>query len=310
MQRKLLYFINPISGTKKKAPLLALIRKLSEEKGFDFQIHDTRVDGIYDFLPSLIKTENFSDVVICGGDGTVSTITAYLRDTPVRVGIIPMGSGNGLALTARIPYSTRKALDIIFAGHADYIDGFMINDKFSCMMCGLGNDAEVAHEFALTKVRGLQTYLKLVFRKYFELKPYKFEIVTAAATLAVNAYFITISNSNQFGNYVTIAPRASLNDGLLDVVIVKKMSRLALPLALLRQISGNNRLSQLSQPSTKSGVIYFQGAELLIRNLQNAPVHIDGEPHAGEGEVRIKILPNAFRLLQPYRPVRGDRATV
>ena len=159
-------------------------------------------------------------------------------------------------------------------------------------------------------MRGLQTYLKLVFRKYFSLKPYSFEIVTAGTSLAVDAYFISISNSNQFGNYVTIAPRASLNDGLLDIVVVKRMSRLVLPFALLRQISGNNRLSAFNQPSNKAGIVYFQGAELLIRNLQHAPLHVDGEPHQAESEIRLKILTNAFRLLQPYRPPRGYRGVV
>lgn len=310
MRRKLLYLVNPISGTKKKAPLLALIRKHTEEKQFDYQIIDTRADGNYDFLPGMITRDKFTDVIICGGDGTVSSVTAYLLQTSVAVGIIPMGSGNGLALTARIPYSTRKALSIIFSGHAAYIDGFMINSKFSCMMCGLGNDAEIAHEFALTKVRGLQTYMKLVFKKYFNLKPYTFEVVTSGTTILTDAYFISISNSNQFGNYVTIAPSASLNDGLLDIVIVKKMSRVALPFALLRQITGKNKISPVNQPSSKAGIVYFQGAELAIRNLQNAPLHIDGEPHAPEKDINLKVLPNAFRLLQPYPPGRGDRVVV
>lgn len=299
--RKLLYLLNPISGTKKKPALVKAINDLTAQAGFAYEILHTRADGIYTDLPEYILQNNISDVVICGGDGTVSTITAYLLKTNVNIGIIPTGSGNGLALTARIPYSTCKALAIIFDGHASTIDGFMINDKFSCMMCGFGNDAEIAHEFALTKVRGLKTYLRLSVKKYFSLKPYHFTITANNITKKFEAFFITVSNSNQFGNYVTIAPRASLNDGLLDVVVVKKMNKLALPFALFYQITGNNKLTEANTASTSQRIHYYQVKNISIVNHDLAPIHIDGEPHAPAEHIEISIIPNAFRLLQPYR---------
>lgn len=298
--RKLLYLVNPISGTKKKPQLIKKIAELTTKAGIPFQILYTRADGNYTELSSIITNEKFTDVIICGGDGTVSTVTSFLLNQPINIGIIPMGSGNGLALTAGIPYSTQKALDIIFSGYAQPIDGFRINNKFSCMMCGFGNDAEIAHEFALTKVRGLKTYLRLSAKKYFNLKPYRFTIRSGNSIVDTKAFFITVSNSNQFGNYVTIAPRASLNDGLLDIVVVKKMNRLLLPFALAHQIAVGNKISKISE-SRRDPIIYLQCSELTISNPDNAPIHIDGEPQPPSSEIIIEIIPNAFRLLQPYR---------
>lgn len=299
MKRKLFYLVNPISGTKKKAALKSAIQKRSTEEGLSFEISETRIDGDYSYLPGLIRKEKITDIVICGGDGSVSTVTSNLLNTDVAVGIIPTGSGNGLALAAGIPYATNRALDIIIKGHSSLIDGFRINDQFSCMMCGIGNDAQVAHDFALTKVRGLKTYLKISAMNYFKFKPYSFTIEMKNKSTMLDAFFITIANSNQFGNHVTIAPRASLNDGLLDIVIVRKMNKMILPFSLLNQISGANKFSELHNLSNNKNIVYFQTNEMVIINKNNAPLHIDGEPQPYTEKIDIKILPNAFRLLQP-----------
>ena len=239
-------------------------------------------------------------MIICGGDGSVSTITSFLLGTDVSIGIVPTGSGNGLALAAGIPYSTEKALEIIFKGQSSPIDGFRINDKFSCMMCGIGCDAQIAHDFANRKVRGLKTYLQLSALQYFKAQSFNFTIKTKDLSTDIDAFFITISNSNQFGNNITIAPKASLNDGLFDIVIVKKMNKLMLPFALLHQISGINAMEELKNYRNNKNIIYFQASEATIINNGNAPLHIDGEPEPLTGKIKFKILPNAFRLLQPF----------
>lgn len=297
MNRKLLYLVNPISGTRKKPGLLIAITKATEEAGFPFSFMDTRADGNYDFLPAHLLAEQITDLVICGGDGSVSQVCSFLSGVNVNVGIIPLGSGNGLALAAGIPASLKGALKIIFAGHSAYIDGFTINNKFSCMMCGIGNDAQVAHDFAKEKVRGLNTYLRLSAINYFKSKSYQFTININGEKFNNDAYFIVIANSNQFGNHVTIAPQASLNDGLLDIVVVRKMNKLILPFMLLNQLSGNNRAVKNIFRNNKK-ILYFQSAELNITNPGGAPIHIDGEPEPPAENIIIKIKPNAFRLLQ------------
>ncbi|MEO8584214.1 MAG: YegS/Rv2252/BmrU family lipid kinase [Flavitalea sp.] len=299
MKRKLFYLINPISGTKKKKPLKQNIIDATSNAGFDYEIMDTRADGDYSFLQHKIKEDHITDVIICGGDGSVSTVASYLLDIPVAIGIIPMGSGNGLALAAGIAVSTKKALDVIFKGKSAYIDGFSINNKFSCMMCGIGSDAQIAHEFATKEKRGLQTYLKLSASNYFKSKAFNFSISTHNKTFDTNAFFICVANSNQFGNHVTIAPRASLNDGLFDVVVVKKMHKLLLPFSLINQIAGNNKLQQMHNYRDNKNILYFQSEEITIINKSMAPIHIDGEPQPGEEKLIFKMIPNAFRLLQP-----------
>ena len=177
MARKIIYFINPVSGTKGKGSLIRLIEKKTSSQNIPFEILHTNAQGDYFFLKQKIEEENITDIVICGGDGTVSKIAGSLIDEAINIGIIPMGSGNGLALAAKIPTNPSKALDLIFNGKASYIDSFFINSTFSCMLCGLGFDAQVAHDFAVQGKRGLMTYIKQTIGNFFAAKPYSFDIV-------------------------------------------------------------------------------------------------------------------------------------
>jgi YegS/Rv2252/BmrU family lipid kinase len=299
MLRKIIYLINPISGTKEKSSLKELIRKRTTEQKIPFEILPTSKTGDYEHLRSKIKDENITDVVTCGGDGTISAVAAALMDMDLRFGIIPMGSGNGLALTAKIPVSASKALDIIFQGKASRVDGFYINEKFSCMLCGIGFDAQVAHDFAKEKKRGLQTYMKVSAINFFKATPYSFRIESTVKSFETQAFFISVANSNQFGNNFTIAPQASLKDGLMDVVIVKKMNKFMLPFSILGQITGINALQQLDDHVNRRNIIYFQAKSLTIHNTGNAPLHIDGDPVPTSSSFNIRIKPKAFRLLQP-----------
>ena len=299
MVRKIIYLLNPISGTKKKEKIKDLIIRKTRAEGIEFKILPSRADGHYDDLRGMIKKEMITDVVICGGDGTLNAVANALQGVHVNIGIIPIGSGNSLALAAKIPKQTGRALEIIFKGNASPVDAFHINEKFSCALCGIGFDAEVAHEFAKQKTRGLQTYLRISTMKFFKSKPYPFEIKLDDRIINTDAYFISIANSNQFGNNVTIAPRASLSDGLLDIVIVRKMNKMILPFSVLLQVSGNNRLMQVIEYFEEKNIIYVQTDKLSIRNPAHAPMHIDGEPTDTSAKFRISIIPNCFKLIQP-----------
>ncbi len=298
MSRKILYIINPISGTKNKTTLRNYLTRTTIEAGLAFEIIQTSIDGDYEFLASKVRAEMVTDVIVCGGDGSVSRIAASLLAEDINIGIIPMGSGNGLALAARIPASTRGALAVILQGKASLVDGFMVNEKFSCMMCGMGSDAQVAHDFAAGKTRGLKTYLKISAGQFFRARPHSFTIELPGRQISSHAFFISIANSNQFGNHITIAPRASLSDGLLDIVVVNKMSKILLPFQLLHQISGKNRLRQ-THKEDKRNILYFQTDKVIVHNHDLAPLHIDGEPEPPTEKISIRIIPKAFRLLQP-----------
>lgn len=298
MSRKIIYLINPISGTRGKSSLKELITRRTKEENIDFQILPTNAEGNYGFLPGLISKEHVTDIVICGGDGTVNAVAAVLQGTTVRIGIIPMGSGNGLAFAAKIPKDPSRALNIIFAGKASLIDGLMINDRFSCMLCGIGFDALVAHTFAQEQTRGLQTYVKVTFRHFFSGKcwPFDIDIPSAGQHFHTNAFFISIANANQFGNHFTIAPRARLDDGLLDIVIVKKMNKLRTLLSVLRQVRRGHPAKTIRE---NGRVLYFQTPSLRIVNSRLAPLHIDGDPQATAPVFDIRVLPKIFQLIQP-----------
>ncbi|MFW2478176.1 MAG: diacylglycerol/lipid kinase family protein [Sediminibacterium sp.] len=299
MDRKIVYLVNPISGTSKKDGIKKLIEKETSAKGIPFEIMHTNAGGHYQLLHEKIRAEHFTDVVIIGGDGTVNQVTQALHDLPVQFGVIPVGSGNGLALAARIPTKPELALALIFEGKSKMIDAFLVNDHYSCMLSGIGFDAQVAHDFASKASRGLLTYTQQSIINYFRATPYQFEIKLENFSFFSDAFFISIANSNQFGNNFKIAPQASLNDGLLDIVIVQKMNKAKLPFAILRQIRGNNKLQQLVEDMTKKNILYFQTPQITIRNLKLAPLHIDGEPRETAGELNIRILKDHFSLIQP-----------
>ena len=296
--RKIIYLINPISGTSKKEGLKKLIERETTAQGIPFEIAITNADGDYDLLKDKIIREQFTDVIMTGGDGTVNQVTGALRDLPLRFGIIPVGSGNGLARAAGIPTKPQLALSMIFAGKSQKIDAFLINNQYACMLSGIGFDAQVAHDFATKASRGLLVYTQQSIINFFKAHPYQFEVVIDGFSFFTDAFFISIANSNQFGNNFTIAPQASLHDGLLDIVIVQKMNKAKLPFVMLKHIRGNNKLQQLVEEMSQKNILYFQTPSLTIKNMKHAPLHIDGEPRETAEEFSIEIIKDCFDLIQ------------
>ncbi len=297
MPQRLLYIINPIAGTRTKKDLQAFIEKETAARNIHYTIFPSVASGDYSFLIPVIEEEKITDVVIAGGDGTVSQVINSLKNCNVNFGLIPCGSGNGLALAAGISKEPAKALQIIFTGTPVVTDGFYINKHFSCMLTGIGFDAKVAHEFSQQTTRGLKTYASLVSKNFFSAKPYNFEIESNGMKFNSEAFFISIANSNQFGNNVTIAPKALLSDGLLDIVIVKKSAKPMLLVNLIKQIM-IGKLKQI-ESSLESPIIYFQTKKIVIKNIDAAPMHIDGDPAETPEELVVKIDPGCFKLIQP-----------
>jgi len=298
MSRKIAYLVNPVSGTVKKSAVIGLVEKATADAGIAYEVIPTNAAGNYDFIKDKIVASKITDIVMIGGDGTVNQVVNALRNCDVQFGIIPMGSGNGLAFAAGIPKKIKSSLELVFKGDAKWTGSFTVNGQCSCMLSGLGFDAKVAHEFATTASRGLITYTQQSILHYFKAQPYQFEVVVDDFSFFTDAFFISIANSNQFGNNFTIAPQASLSDGLLDVVIVQKMNKAKLPFAVLRQMRGNNKLEALVETVTKKNIVYFQTANLKIKNLKLAPFHIDGEPRATSDLFTIEVIKECFRLIQ------------
>jgi YegS/Rv2252/BmrU family lipid kinase len=298
VQRKILYIVNPISGTRNKGSLEDIIKSETKKIGFPFFIYPSVADGDYSFLHSIIKEKKITDVIVAGGDGTINQVVNSLRKQEVQFGIIPCGSGNGLAFSAGIPKDPQKALQIIFKGHSKLTDAFFINEQFACMLCGLGFDAQVAHDFANAPKRGLATYVKKTIQNFFTSKAYSFVLTAGNKEIKTEAFFISIANSNQFGNNFTIAPKASLTDGLLDVVIMTKQNKLAMLFQTLKQISGYNKVKSVDIIDETSSLIYFQTEALSITNENGAPMHIDGDPVETVEQLKVKVVHDCFRLVQ------------
>lgn len=296
--RKIIYLVNPISGTSKKEAIKKLIERETTAQGIAFEITHTHANGDYDWLKDKIIREKITDVVMTGGDGTVNQVTGALRGVNVRFGIIPMGSGNGLARCAGIPTKPQLALAMIFTGRSKKVDAFLINNQYACMLSGIGFDAQVAHDFATKASRGLLTYTQQSIVNFFKAHPYQFEVIIDGFSFFTDAFFISIANSNQFGNNFTIAPQADMNDGLLDIVIVQKMNKAKLPFVMLKHIRSNNKLQELVESMSEKNILYFQTTALTIKNLKYAPLHIDGEPRETSEEFEIEILKDCFDLIQ------------
>jgi diacylglycerol kinase family enzyme len=175
----------------------------------------------------------------------------------------------------------------------------MVNNRLSCHLAGLGFDAQVAHSFARRKKRGINTYISEVIKNFFSIKNYIFSIEIDGKKLNEEAFCICITNSNQFGNNFKIAPKASISDGLLDVVIFRKSVKVTALISLAKQVFSGKIKSVHSKNLDNKKVLYFQTKELFLTNDHKAPLHIDGDPFDTEKKFHIKILPGAYRLLQP-----------
>jgi diacylglycerol kinase (ATP) len=299
MSRKILFFINPISGAKSKINLEEKIIRKCEEKNISFEILFTSKDGDYDFLHDKIKNESITDIAICGGDGSIAPIVSSILNLPVNIGIIPLGSGNGLARTAGIPKTIDGAIDVIIQGNGTYTDVFVINNQLSTHVCGLGFDATVAHEFSKQKKRGLNSYTRVALKNFFAAKTFSFTIEAEKSELEIDAFLICIANSNQFGNNFKIAPQASICDGLLDIVVLKKTTKPQMVISFIKQLISGKIKSFSERNFHKKNILYFQTKKLKIKNPQLAPLHIDGDPAESFKEFTIEILPAAYKLIHP-----------
>jgi YegS/Rv2252/BmrU family lipid kinase len=297
--RRLLFVINPIAGTRSKAGLQQYLHHRAGQAGCTYKILYSHRHTDAAAIASAATEWQATDVIACGGDGTVNMVAGAVCNTNMRLGIIAVGSGNGLARTAGIPLKPSAAFDVILLNKVVAADSFWVNEKFACMLSGMGLDAAVASSFGNSGQRGLVNYVRQTFRQFWKAKPYAFALEMDELTLHTQAFFISVANSNQYGNNVKIAPMASISDGLLDIIIAQKMPRLALLFAVLYQLSGNNRLQRLSGTMKQAGVLYYQSRSLRVKNLAMAPLHIDGDPVVTAGEVAFRINPASVQLLVP-----------
>ncbi len=216
--------INPISGTAKKTGLDAKVEKAMSEAGYNLDVRFTTCRGDATRLASEAVAKGYDVVLAAGGDGTVNETAQALCGSPVTFGIIPAGSGNGLARHIGIPVNVDAALDVVARGIVAKCDYGTVNSHpFFCTF-GVGFDAAVSHSFAKQSRRGMFTYLKSALTQYIHYKPDTYTISANGKILTERAFVVACCNASQYGNNAYIAPKASITDGLLDIIIIHQGS--------------------------------------------------------------------------------------
>ena len=221
VKEKILFLINPISGTQLKEHLPGMIKDLIDASIFDVEIVITKYKGEASEIVRQKLLANYRYFVAVGGDGTVNEIAKELINSRGILGIIPIGSGNGLARHLQIPLQPKKAIQIINNLKHQAIDYGLINKTPFFCTCGVGFDALIGDKFAQCKGRGLTNYVKTTIREYFNYKPEMYQItIDDERTIKRQAFLITFANGSQYGNNAYIAPHADICDGKLDICII------------------------------------------------------------------------------------------
>ena len=288
MTQKIAFVINPKAGVKKKIDIVEFIKThLPRHISYDLIIWQNKDD--FESVKQQILTGNYTIVVACGGDGTVNMVASVVMHTNMALGIFPLGSGNGLARSNRIPLDLKQALQIIERGTIKQIDGATINEHPFFCTAGVGFDAHIANEFATSTKRGFVTYFKTTVKEFFNYSPSLYKITIDGKHIETKAFLITIANAGQWGNDVYIAPEAELSDGILNISILKPFANYAIPMIGIKLFSKKIHTSiNLQSEKGKQIDIEFDG---------ELPVHFDGEPIRVNNKLSIKIMPLALKVV-------------
>lgn len=287
---RVLFVVNPISGINRKNRFPGLVAKKLNQSRFDYKVVFTERPEHATELASEAVKQGYDLVVAVGGDGTINEVATALIGTNVGFGIIPSGSGNGLARHLNIPLNQKKSLEIINKGKYEFIDTATINGHRFCSISGVGFDAMVAEKFAHTGIRGFFSYLRIIILEYFQYEPKTYQLILDdKEVIKEEAFFITFANSNQFGYGVIIAPDADLQDGLLDVCIVKKPESSSL-LHVIYLVMRNKahrsdliRIRRVSKIKLVGNSSYF--------------VNIDGDPSRINEDIEVRVNPKSLKIL-------------
>jgi diacylglycerol kinase (ATP) len=286
---KALFIINEKSGRRRDVDVAAVIRQSCGDWSTELLPCGRKED--LDAMIDRAEAEEFDIVFAVGGDGTVHETAKRLIGRQPALGILPMGSGNGFARHIHLPLDPATALTVCQDGQIVTIDTAEVNGTPFLGIMGVGFDALVADRFASSTVRGLETYVKEGVRSFADFRAEPYEIVTPTETLRRNAFVVAVANSGQYGNNARVAPLASLQDGLLDIVIVNDTSLVNVPLMIARLFTGSFHQSNF--------VTTLQAPEVTIRRAAGGPAHLDGEPVTLGAELSVRVIPRSLRVLVP-----------
>ena len=316
----IVFIVNPISGTQNKKGVADKIGKYIDNEKFDYRIVPTQFAGHATEIAEQCAKDGIDIVVAVGGDGTINETARALVHTQTALGIIPCGSGNGLARHLHIPMDIRKAIETINQCVMETVDYGKINNiPFFCT-CGVGFDAFISMKFAQAKKRGVGTYIENTLREGLNYKPETYEIENEDGTQRYKAFLITCANASQYGNNFYIAPKASLCDGLMDVIIMEPFTMLDVPSISFQMFNGtidqNSRIKtlkckRLKIHRSKPGVIHFdcdpiiEEADLTVEIIEKGLQVIIGAPEE-KNQANTNILQNVIDIFNDLKPTIMD----
>ncbi|WP_316807620.1 diacylglycerol kinase family lipid kinase [Pedobacter agri] len=287
----ILFIINPISGGRGKLRIPDFIDKYLDKEKFNANFVFTEYVGHAAELADEAATKNFDVIIAAGGDGTINEVATKVLKHGKVLGVLPLGSGNGLARFLNIPKNLRHAILTINAFKTDQIDTAAFNSKCFFNLAGMGFDAHLSSAFSKDKKRGLAGYVKLGFQEVFNYKAEQYLINIDGVEYKRKAFAVSIANSSQYGNDVYISPNASVKDGLLDVCIIKPFSIFKLPVLSYIMLKGTAETSDMIE--------IIRGKAIKIVREHAGPVHVDGEPLQMGAEIEVNINPLSLKVIIP-----------
>lgn len=290
-KQKIRFIINPISGIGKQKTIASLINRWLKCTVFDYELQYTKAPRHATELSSKAAAKGFDVVVTVGGDGSVNEVASGLIGSATKMAILPAGSGNGLARHLMIPRDLKKAIAVLNRGKSIPMDTISVNGKYFLNTAGIGFDAHIAHLFAKYGKRGFWSYVMLTWKEFSGYQPKKYTLIADGKMLEREAFFICIANSSQFGNNAVIAPNASVEDGLMDVCILKKGSLPSFALVVLRLFNKTVDKSELLE--------IIQCRKLEITNNTGGKLHLDGEPMQMAEQLQFEVHPASLHVLIP-----------
>lgn len=287
---KVLFIVNKYSGAGFQAAVEGKMLDVCERNQVACTIEFTQGRGHATTLARQAIADGFTKVVAVGGDGTVNEVAQGLLHSPVSMGIIPKGSGNGLARHLGIPLNTTRALTYLFSSQVIAMDTFRMNGKLSLNVSGIGFDGHIANLFGANKKRGLQNYARLSLNEFIQFQEFDAQISMGENILNRKGFVIAIANSSQYGNNARIAPAASVCDELLHISILKKIPPYRLDL-VYSLFSGTIHRSAYCE--------ILEARDLVIQLHSPVSFHIDGEPCGKADRFVIEMIPASLRVLAP-----------
>lgn len=288
-KKKILFIVNPISGTSRKSGVEKTIRDTVDSGCFDYSIVATRYGGHAFELARQAVIDGFDAVVAVGGDGTVNEVGCALARSATALGVVPCGSGNGLARHLMLPMNVRRAVNVINKFIVHDLDYGVINDMPFFCTCGMGFDAFISMKFAEAGKRGPITYLENILREGLKYEPETYEIQDGSGTILNKAFLISCANASQYGNNAYIAPRASMSDGLLDVVVMEPFNVMEAPQLSIDMF--NKTLDK--NPNIKT----FKTERIHVHREKAGFVHVDGDPVMTGADVDVAVVNRGIKMI-------------